>query len=71
MLGLCLVLVEFFVFHEHDCDGQIEQEEGADDNTANEIQVDDDAGVDVFVDVHDGGPAFHGDALEYRQESCG
>lgn len=69
VLRIRLSLIQFFVLHEHDCDCQIEQEKGANDNAAYKIEYDEGAVVAVFKYVHDLCPALHGDALENSQES--
>ena len=56
--------------HKHNSDCQVEQEERADDDAQDEIDLDEPRSVDILENVHDLGPTFHCDALENGKE-CG
>lgn len=68
MLAFRLIFVKFFVLHEHHCNREIQKEKRANHNTAYKVKVNEPVWVSIFVDVFDFGPAFHGDALEDREE---
>ena len=64
MDGLRILLLKFVIGHQHDCNGQIEQEEGADNDTSHEVKDDKERHCHIPEHVHDGRPALHRDALE-------
>ena len=68
VLLIRLILIQLLILHEHDCNGQIEQEERADHDTKHEVNLHEPGRVGVLVNVHDLGPALHGDALEDSQK---
>ena len=68
VIRVLVLLVKFFVFHQHDCDCEVQQEERIDNDAADEVENDEEAAGGVFVDVHDFGPAFHCNTLEDRDQ---
>jgi hypothetical protein len=70
VLGVLLGLVQLLILHQHNSDGQIEEEERADDYAKDKVHHHEPGGVSVLVDIHDLGPPFHSDTLENGQE-CG
>ena len=64
MDGLRILLLKFVIGHQHYCNGQIEQEEGADNDTSHEVKDDKERHCHIPEHVHDGSPALHRDALE-------
>jgi hypothetical protein len=60
--------LKLLVLHEHHCNRQVQQEERANNHTADEVEVDEQFGLCVFVDVHYMIPPFQSDRLKDCQE---
>jgi hypothetical protein len=68
VLRTLLRLVQVFVLKKHDSDCQIQHEEGADNDTEQEVEVDKPCLIGISIDVADVDPSLQGDALENCQE---
>jgi hypothetical protein len=68
MLQLFFISFDFFILHQHQSDGEVEDEKGTNPDHGDEVKVDECCHVNILVDVHDLGPAIEGGANENGQE---
>lgn len=57
MLQLFFISFDFFILHQHQSDGEVEDEKGTNPDHGDEVKVDECCHVNILVDVHDLGPA--------------
>ena len=71
VVGAFFGLVEVFILQKHNGNGQVEHEEGADDDAQQEVEVYEPGVIGILKHVAYIDPALERDTLEYRQKCYG